>query len=98
MINRNSSTPPPEIKLLSFSATFQRLTVVTVVIDDVSTEIKTAFFVVKLKIFLCLINQAQGHEDVWGSGSVAAPFHGGEWSASCPGSFTPGEIAPVPIG
>jgi hypothetical protein len=35
---------------------------------------------------------------MWGSGGIAPPFltsalDGGEWSASRPGHFTPGEIA-----
>jgi hypothetical protein len=103
MINRNISTPPPEIELTLFNASFHKLTAVTVVIDNVSTEIKTIFFVVKIKIFLCLINEAQGHKDVWGSGGVVAPFltwalDGGEWSASCPGSFASWEMLPIPIG
>jgi hypothetical protein len=50
-------------------------------------------------LFLCLISQALRHEDIWGSGGIVPPFltlalDGGEWSASCPGRFIPGEIAP----
>jgi hypothetical protein len=53
---------------------------------------------VKVKLPLCLIDLALCHEDIWGSGGIALPFltsvlDGGEWSASCLGRFTPGEIA-----
>jgi hypothetical protein len=45
------------------------------------------------------VNTALLHEDVWDSGDIAPPFltsalDGGEWSASFPGRFTPGETAP----
>jgi hypothetical protein len=48
---------------------------------------------------LCLINYAPRHDDTWGTGGITPPFltsalDGGEWSASRPGRFTPGEIAP----
>jgi hypothetical protein len=51
---------------------------------------------VKVKLSLCLINSALCHEDIWGSGGIAPPFltsalDGGEWSASRPCRFTPGE-------
>jgi hypothetical protein len=44
---------------------------------------------------LCLINQAPGHEVIWGSGRISPPYFtstldGGEWSASRPFRFTPG--------
>jgi hypothetical protein len=46
--------------------------------------------------FVPVLNYAPRHEDVWGSGDIAPPFltlalDGGEWSASCPSRFTPGE-------
>jgi hypothetical protein len=43
----------------------------------------------KVKLFLCLINEAK-----WGSGGIAPPFlalHGGVLSASRPGRFTSGK-------
>jgi hypothetical protein len=45
---------------------------------------------------LYLINQALCHEDIWGSGGITRPFLAsaqdrGEWSASRPCRFTPGE-------
>jgi hypothetical protein len=48
---------------------------------------------------LCLINWELCHEDIWGSGGTAPPIlpsalDRGEWSASRPGRFTPGESAP----
>jgi hypothetical protein len=50
---------------------------------------------IKVKLVLCLNNQALRQEDVWGSGNVSAPFLasapvGGEQSASRPDPFTPG--------
>jgi hypothetical protein len=47
-------------------------------------------------VFLCLIDQAQRHEDVYESEGIARPFlisalDEGEWSASRSGRFTPGE-------
>jgi hypothetical protein len=50
-------------------------------------------------VSLCIISQALCLEDIWGSGTVAPPFltsalDGGEWSASRPCRFTPGERAP----
>jgi hypothetical protein len=52
----------------------------------------------KVKLFLCLINYAPSHEEVWRSGGIAPPLltsalDGGEWSDSRPGRFTPGEWA-----
>jgi hypothetical protein len=49
----------------------------------------------KVKLSLCLINEALCHEGVRGSGRMARPFltsalDGGEWSASRPGRFAPG--------
>jgi hypothetical protein len=46
------------------------------------------------KLSLCSIKQAQGHEDVWGTGSGDPPFltlelDGGEWSVSRPGGKRP---------
>jgi hypothetical protein len=51
----------------------------------------------KVKLSLCLINLVLCHEDVWRSGDIAPTFlssalHGGEWSASRPGRFTPGKL------
>jgi hypothetical protein len=48
---------------------------------------------------LCLINLILCYEDVWGSGGRTPSFltsalDGGEWSASRPCCFTPGEKAP----
>jgi hypothetical protein len=38
----------------------------------------------KIRLFLCLINQAQRHEDVWGSGGIATSLtpalDGGEYT------------------
>jgi hypothetical protein len=56
------------------------------------------FSKVKVKLSLCLISYALRHEDVWGSGGIALPFltsalDGGEWSASRPCRFNPGERA-----
>jgi hypothetical protein len=53
----------------------------------------------EVKLSLCLTNKALRHEGVWGSGCIAPTFLisaliGGEWSASHPGRFTPGERAP----
>jgi hypothetical protein len=52
-----------------------------------------------VKLFLFLISYALCHEDIWGSGGIAPPFltsaiDGGEWSASRPCHFIPGEGAP----
>jgi hypothetical protein len=54
---------------------------------------------VKIKLSQRLINETLYHEDVWGSGGIVPLFlasapDGGEWSASRPGRFTPGERAP----
>jgi hypothetical protein len=50
-----------------------------------------------------VLNKAPYHEDVRESRGIAPPFltsalDGGEWPASHPGHFTPGERFPVPIG
>jgi hypothetical protein len=50
----------------------------------------------KVKLSLCLINYAPGHEKEWGSGGIAPPFlisapDGDEWSAPRPCRFTSGE-------
>jgi hypothetical protein len=47
---------------------------------------------------MCLIKEVH-HEDLWGSGGIAPLFLTsavveGEWSALCPGRFTPGERVP----
>jgi hypothetical protein len=52
------------------------------------------------KLSLYLINEAPLHKDVWGSGGIVPPFltlalDGGDWWASCPSCFTPGERAPA---
>jgi hypothetical protein len=58
----------------------------------------------KVKLSLCLISYALCHEDAWGTGGIAPPFltsalDGGDWSASRPCCFNPGESGPsVPIG
>jgi hypothetical protein len=57
----------------------------------------------KVKFSLCLVNQTPCNENLWGNGRIAPPFFTstldeGEWSASRPGSFTPGKSPPVPIG
>jgi hypothetical protein len=49
-----------------------------------------------------VLNWAPHHEDVCWSGDIVPPFlilalDGGEWSASRPGHFTPGERAPNPL-
>jgi hypothetical protein len=55
---------------------------------------------VKIKSSLCFIfNIAPRHEGVVGSGSIAPRIldlvaYGGEWSASCPGRFTPRKRVP----
>jgi hypothetical protein len=50
-------------------------------------------FIEKVKLYLCLMNHALRHKDVWGSGGIAPPFltsalDGGELSSPCPGHFT----------
>jgi hypothetical protein len=50
----------------------------------------------KVNLSLCLINCTLSRKDVWGSRSIAPTFltselDGGEWSASRPDRFTPGE-------
>jgi hypothetical protein len=54
-------------------------------------------FILKVKLFMYLINWTQRHEDVTGSGDIAPPFLNsaldrGECSDSGPVSFTPKEI------
>jgi hypothetical protein len=54
---------------------------------------------VKVKLSVCLINEAPHHEDTWGSGGTAPSFfmsalNGGEQSASNLSHFTLGERAP----
>jgi hypothetical protein len=56
--------------------------------------IKEHTTVKKVKLSLCLINQAPRHENVWGNGGIAPPFptsalDGGEWP-----SFTPRPLYP----
>jgi hypothetical protein len=56
-------------------------------------------FYYKSKLFLFLTNYAPHHEDVWHSGGIAPcilnlPLFGGEWSASRPCRFIPGDRAP----
>jgi hypothetical protein len=58
---------------------------------------------VKVKLSPCLTNYALSHENVWGSGCIHPRFlelgtSGGEWSASRPDRFTPGEGASVTHG
>jgi hypothetical protein len=53
---------------------------------------------VKVKLSLCLTKR-HTIKMYWGSGGVVPQFltsvlDGGEWSASCPGHFTPRERAP----
>jgi hypothetical protein len=54
---------------------------------------------VKVKLFLCLTKhhdmKTYCGEEVY---SLTEALDGGEWSASCPGRFTPRERAPGPIG
>jgi hypothetical protein len=52
----------------------------------------------KIKLSLCLTNYTPRHDDVWKTGGKAPPFLtsalvGGEYSASCPVRFTPGDRA-----
>jgi hypothetical protein len=49
----------------------------------------------KVKLSLCLIYYATGHEDVWGNGgrgpsNLTSVLDEGEWLASRPGHFAPG--------
>jgi hypothetical protein len=53
----------------------------------------------KINLSLCLINQALRHKGLWVVGVEIQVFLnsalvGGEWSASRPGRFTPGEREP----
>jgi hypothetical protein len=54
----------------------------------------------KVKLSLCLTNEALCHEGIWGSRCIDPHFFltsalaGGEQSDSCPGHFTPWERAP----
>jgi hypothetical protein len=52
---------------------------------------------VKVKFFLCLINYAPNHEDIWGNGSIIPSFltyvlDGGAWLVSRLGNFIVVEI------
>jgi hypothetical protein len=52
-----------------------------------------------VKLSMYLINYAQRHEDIWGSGGInlrflTSPLDGIDLSASCPGSFTREDRAP----
>jgi hypothetical protein len=53
---------------------------------------------ISIKLPLCLIDSAPRHEDIWGSGGIAptltSELKGDERSASRPGRFTSGDIAP----
>jgi hypothetical protein len=50
---------------------------------------------VKVKLFLCLTNEALRHEGVWRSRIfLTSALAGGEWSASRPGRFTSEDRAP----
>jgi hypothetical protein len=53
---------------------------------------------IKVKLSLCLINWASRHEDILEGGGIAPPLlisvlDGGEWLASHPSRFNPGERA-----
>jgi hypothetical protein len=53
----------------------------------------------EVKLSLCMINEALCHEDTQEIGGIVPLFltsaiNGGEWSALCPGHFTPGERCP----
>jgi hypothetical protein len=57
----------------------------------------------KVKLSLCLINEASHHEDMPGNRGIAASFltsalDGSEWSASQSTRITPGKEPPVAIG
>jgi hypothetical protein len=57
----------------------------------------------EVKLSLCLITLALCHEDIRRSGDIAPPFFtslldGGDWSASLPSRFSPGESSPISIG
>jgi hypothetical protein len=52
---------------------------------------------VKVKLSLCLTNYAMktyGRVDVWIHVFLNSALDGGEWSASCPCRFSPGETTP----
>jgi hypothetical protein len=56
----------------------------------------------KVKLSLCLSNQALRHEDVWRSEGMDPLFltsslDGDEWSASRPDHFRSGEVVPVTL-
>jgi hypothetical protein len=58
---------------------------------------------VKVKLSLCLTNEAVLHEGVWGVDvqihfCLTSALFGVEWSTSCHGRFTPGKEPLVPIG
>jgi hypothetical protein len=56
----------------------------------------------KVKLSLCLIKyhamKTYGRMEVQLHASLTSTLDGGKWSASQPGSFTPGEKTPVPNG
>jgi hypothetical protein len=59
---------------------------------------ESAAMSIKVKLPLWLINYSLSHKDIWGNGGISLPFltlalDGGEWSASCPSWFIPGERA-----
>jgi hypothetical protein len=70
------------------------LSAVTASLDDLYTDMVKE----KVKLSLCLINEAPCHDDVWEIGAIVPPFLtsalGGEWSSSRPGSINPTERAP----
>jgi hypothetical protein len=58
---------------------------------------------IKVKLALCVINEALRNEGVWGSECIDPhildlALAGGEWSTSLPASLPPGKELPVPIG
>jgi hypothetical protein len=61
-------------------------------------EILCKIYFLKVTLSLCLIKYYA--MEVWGGGGIAPTFltsalDGGEWSASCPSHFIPGERAPT---
>jgi hypothetical protein len=66
---------------------------------SISTTTWQQSAIVERNITVCLINYAPWNEDVWGRWGVdpqllTSAVGGGEWSASCPGHFTPRKKAP----